>query len=102
MMANTRLGGGVATAVLLLLCSMTDLARAMSRTYQIAAWSTDIGEQIMVANYTTNQIQYSYCNSRGSPVYPTDTFNTLTLQRPLNDHAPIVGAGWWTQKNNNT
>jgi hypothetical protein len=98
------INGGVVVSVALTLLLLLDSALAVNNgfSYGIAAWSTDIGEQVMIANYSTNQIQYSYCNSFGSPVYPVDSPNVLPLQRPINDHASIVGAGWWTKKSNNT
>jgi hypothetical protein len=92
---------GTAACLGLLLLALLGSTRAAA-SYSIAAWSTDVGEQVMIANYTTNQIQYSYCNSRGSPVYPVDTPNVLPLQRAINDQAPIVGAGWFVHETSRT
>jgi hypothetical protein len=63
----------------------------------IAAWWTDKAPQVMVQNETTGAIQYSYCNSNGTPIYPVDPPNVLPVGsafKPRNGTA-LSGVGWW-------
>jgi hypothetical protein len=67
---------------------------------QIAAWWTARGPQLLIQNLTTLSIQYSACNSNGTPIYPYEEPNvlpTLSAYRPKNNTA-LTGVGWWTGK----
>jgi len=63
----------------------------------IATWWTERGPQLAVQNLSTLAIQYSACNSNGTPIYPVDqpfVLPTLTGYDPRNGTA-LTGVGWW-------
>ncbi|KAB5546882.1 hypothetical protein GE09DRAFT_1129000 [Coniochaeta sp. 2T2.1] len=72
-------------------------AQTTTASPQIAAWWTEKGPQILVQNLTTLNIQYSSCNSNGTPIYPVDQPNILATGskfKPKNNTA-LTGVGWW-------
>lgn len=83
----------VAQALVLVAMVLTPVSAAADKA--IAAWWTDIGPQVMIANWTTGQIESSYCNSKDTPVWPVDKPNILSLDRQPRNNTPLTGTGWY-------
>ena len=83
-----------------ILTFMLIAAQTTAASSQIAAWWTQQGPQILVQNLTTLDIQYSSCNSNGTPIYPVEQPNILGVGskfKPKNNTA-LTGVGWWDDK----
>lgn len=79
------------------LVAVLAIAQPSDASPSIAAWWTPNAPQVMVQNETTGAIQYSYCNSNGTPIYPVDPPNVLPVGaafKPRNGTA-LTGVGWW-------
>ncbi|KAL8295627.1 hypothetical protein RB597_009263 [Gaeumannomyces tritici] len=61
----------------------------------MAAWWTDLGAQVIKQNETTGAIMYSFCNGSGTPVFPVDPPNTLSLAFEPRNGTALTGRGWW-------
>jgi hypothetical protein len=81
-----------------ILAALVITAQLSDASPAVAAWWTQIGPQLVVQNLTTLAIQYSACNSNGTPIYPVDHPNvlpTVNAVSPKNNTA-LSGVGWWT------
>lgn len=45
---------------------------------------------------------YSFCNSTGTPVFPVDPPNTLSLAFEPRNGTAITGKGWWDNNKKRT
>jgi hypothetical protein len=65
------------------LAALVITAQLSDASPAIAAWWTyngaHNGPQLIVQNLTTLAIQYSACNSTGTPIYPVDQPNVLPI-----------------------
>ncbi|KAL1871982.1 hypothetical protein VTK73DRAFT_1812 [Phialemonium thermophilum] len=83
-------------ALLILLLS----AQKVQAGSSLAAWWTTIGPQLLVQNLTTGLIQYSYCNSNNTPIYPYEGDDVLSLPVVIKakNGTSLAGTGWWDGK----
>ncbi|KLU83357.1 hypothetical protein MAPG_02419 [Magnaporthiopsis poae ATCC 64411] len=84
-----RPSGALPSSILLLSLAVQSCSASM------AAWLTTLGPQVIRQNETTGAIMYSFCNSTGTPVFPVDNPNTLSLAFEPRNGTAITGKGWW-------
>ncbi|EGY16898.1 hypothetical protein VD0002_g2764 [Verticillium dahliae] len=61
----------------------------------MAAWSTDMGDQLVLQSPTSHLLYHSSCNTSTDLVFPVNDPFILETEFPPKEHGSLAGVGWF-------